>query len=99
MSWRLNRATSANAPRGRSIALPIASSGESWRSGGEELGHHLGVGVAVEGTALGHKLVLQLLEVLDDAIVHDGHRLEYRGYDSAGVATPRPAGARPVPCR
>ena len=60
---------------------------------GEELRHHFGVGVAVEAAALGHKLVLQFLEVLDDAVVHDRHPV---GGDGMGVALRRLAVGRPA---
>ena len=49
----------------------------------QELRHHLGVGIAVERAAFGHKLVLQFLEILDDAVVHDRHPV--RG-DGVGIA-------------
>jgi hypothetical protein len=58
----------------------------------QELGHHLGVGVAVEAAAFGQELVLQLLEVLDDAVVHDRHAV---GGDGMGIALARLAVGRP----
>ena len=69
---------------GRKLALEMR---------GEELGHHLGVGVAVEVAALGQKLVLQLLEVLDDAVVHDRDAV---GGDGMGVALGGLAVGRPA---
>jgi hypothetical protein len=60
---------------------------------GQELRHHLGVGVALEATALGQQLVLQLLEVLDDAVVHDRHPV---GGDRMGIALGRLAVRRPA---
>ncbi len=38
----------------------------------DQVQHRLGVGLGLEGVALGGELVAQLLEVLDDAVVHDG---------------------------
>ena len=37
----------------------------------DEMQHRLGVGLGLEHVALGGELVAQLLEVLDDAVVHD----------------------------
>jgi len=40
---------------------------------GEQVRHHLGVGLRVEPDAAPEELVLQLREVLDDAVVDHGH--------------------------
>ena len=42
---------------------------------GDEMQHRLGVGLGLERVALGGELLAQLLEVLDDAVVHDGDAL------------------------
>ena len=59
---------------------------------GEKLRHHFGIGVAFEAAALRHKLVFQLLEVLDDAVVHDRHPV---GGNRMGVTLRRLAVGRP----
>ena len=41
---------------------------------GDEVRQHFGVGLGVEDVALGEQVVLQLLIVLDDAVVDDGER-------------------------
>ncbi len=43
---------------------------------GDEMGHDLGVGFALELAAVGDELVAKRLEVLDDAIVDDGDRTD-----------------------
>ena len=42
---------------------------------GDEMQHRLGIGLGLEHVALGGELVAQLLEILDDAVVHDGNAL------------------------
>ena len=41
----------------------------------DQMQHRLGVGLGLEFVALAGELLAQLLEVLDDAVVHDGHAL------------------------
>ena len=60
----------------------------------DEVGDDLGVGLALEGSALGGQLGLQLGEVLDDAVVDQGHppRTLRVGVGLRGGAVSRPAG-------
>ena len=60
---------------------------------GDEMQHRLGVGLGLEHVALGGELVAQLLEVLDDAVVHDGDALVHV---RMGVALDRLAVRRPA---
>jgi hypothetical protein len=74
--------------KGATQALHRRSHRLLWRHlpleiGGDELGHHLGIRVAVEAAALGLHLLLQLLEVLDDAVVNDRDPV---GRDRMGIA-------------
>ena len=59
----------------------------------DEMQHRLGVGLGLEHVALGGELVAQLLEVLDDAVVHDGDALVHV---RMGVALDRLAVRRPA---
>ena len=59
----------------------------------DEVQHRLGVGLGLELVALGGELVAQLLEVLDDAVVHDGDALVHV---RVGVALDRLAVRRPA---
>jgi hypothetical protein len=56
--------------------------------------HHLGIGLGLEPDAFGHQFVLELAEVLDDAVVH--HRNPAgdvgMGVDLGRRAVRRPAG-------
>ena len=60
---------------------------------GDEMQHRLGVGLGLEHVALGGELLAQLLEVLDDAVVHDGDALVHV---RMGVALDRLAVRRPA---
>ena len=51
--------------------------------GRQQLGHDFSVSVAVEAPALGHQLVLEDLDILDDSVVHNRHPA---GGDRMGVA-------------
>ena len=59
----------------------------------DEMQHGLGVGLGLEPVALGRELLFQLLEVLDDAVVHDGDALVHV---RVGVVLDRPAVRRPA---
>ena len=59
----------------------------------DQVGDDLGVGLALEGAALGEQLVAQRLEVLDDAVVDDRHVADDVG---VGVILGRPAVRRPA---
>ena len=61
----------------------------------EQHGGDLGVGLAAEGEAVGEKLVLELAEVLDDAVVDDGE-LVVVGEVRVRVAVGRAAVGRPA---
>jgi len=55
--------------------------------------HHLGIGLRLEAAAAGHELVLELLEILDDAVMDDGDAVGGDGMrvDLVGDAVGRPA--------
>ena len=60
---------------------------------GQEMGHDLGVGLGLEAGAQGDQLVAKLLEILDDAVMHDGDTVGGMGM---GVGLVRPAMGRPA---
>src|SRR5581483_3628347 len=60
---------------------------------GDQMGHHLGVGLAAELVAVLAELLAQLAEILDDAVVHDRDALGGMGM---GVALARLAVRRPA---
>ena len=86
---------SANAPCSRRSAALAASTGVQAlvQVVGDEMQHRLGVGLGLEHVALGGQRVAQLLEVLDDAVVHDGDALVHV---RMGVALGRAAVRRPA---
>ena len=60
---------------------------------GDQMHHHLGVGVGLELVALGGEHLLQLAEILDDAVVHHRDALAHVrvGVGLGGAAVRRPA--------
>ena len=86
---------SAKAPRSRCSAALAASTGArpAIEIVADEVQHRLGVGLGLEHVALGGQRLAQLLEVLDDAVVHDGDALVHV---RVGVALDRLAVGRPA---
>ena len=69
---------------GRALALQLM---------GQEMGDDLGIGLGLEFGAQGDQFVAELLEILDDAVVHDGDAVGGMGM---GVGLARPAMGRPA---
>ena len=90
-----NRKASANAPRSRGSAAlhRLDRRLALLHLVGDQMGDHLGVGLAAEFRALLLQLLAQLAEILDDAVVHDREPV---GGVRMGVVLGRLAVGRPA---